>query len=63
MVNVSLKYGTTDASAHGYAEFGSILGPVFHRYIEGYRFGKLACDLIEKHGFMAYKAKIYFRWE
>jgi hypothetical protein len=35
------------------------LGSVFHRYEDGYRFVKLACDLIEKHGYIAYKAKTY----
>ena len=39
---------------------GNILGPVFHRYREGYRFAKLACDLVEKHGFIAYRAKVYY---
>jgi hypothetical protein len=47
------------ASAHGYAHLGSILGPVFHHYSEGCRFAKLACDLVEKHGFIAYQAKAY----
>jgi len=47
------------ASAHGYAQLGNILGPVFHRYSEGFRFAKLACDLVEKHGFIAYQAKAY----
>jgi len=28
------------------AYLGFILGPVFHRYREGYRFAKLACDLV-----------------
>ncbi len=32
-VNLTLKHGTTDASAHGYAYFGFILGPAFHRYV------------------------------
>ncbi|MBV9297801.1 MAG: serine/threonine-protein kinase PknK, partial [Verrucomicrobia bacterium] len=59
IVNLSLKYGTSDASAHGYAYFGFILGPAFQRYAEGYRFGKLGIDLVEKHGFVAYKAKVY----
>ena len=63
MVNVSLKFGTTDASAHGYVWFGLILGPFAHRYGDGYRFGKVACDLVEKHGFLAYKAKTYFCME
>jgi PAS domain S-box-containing protein len=63
MVNVSLKFGTTDASAHGYVWFGLILGPFAHRYADGYRFGKVACDLVEKQGFLAYKAKTYFCME
>jgi PAS domain S-box-containing protein len=63
MVNLSLRYGTTDASAYAYAWFGAILGPVFHRYPDGYRFGRLACDVVEKHDFLAYKAKTYFLME
>jgi predicted ATPase/signal transduction histidine kinase len=63
MVNITLRYGTTDASSHGYAWFGAILGPVFHRYSDGYRLCKLACDLVEKHGFVAYKARTYFSME
>jgi PAS domain S-box-containing protein len=59
MVNLSLRYGISDASTFGYAGFGAILCVPFQRYIEGYRFGKLACDLVEKHGFAAYKAKVY----
>jgi predicted ATPase len=58
-VNLSLKYGAIDASAHSYAYFGFILGPAFHRYAEGYCFAKLGVDLVERHGFVAYKAKVY----
>ena len=54
-----MQHGMSGASAHGYACLGFILGPVFHRYGEGYRFAKLACDLVEKHGFIAYQAKVY----
>jgi PAS domain S-box-containing protein len=60
IVKTTLEYGTTGASTHGYAELATILGPVFHRYIDGYRFGKLACSLIERHGFNTYKTKVYF---
>src|SRR5260221_983187 len=63
IANASLKYGTTHASAHGYAELGCILGPVFHRYMDGYRFAKLACSLVEKYGFHAYKRRAYFNME
>jgi hypothetical protein len=60
IVNTSLTHGSTGASAHGYAELATILGPVFHRYFDGLRFGRLACGLIEKYDFEAYKAKVYF---
>jgi PAS domain S-box-containing protein len=59
MVNLSMRHGTSGASAHAYGILGHILGPVFHRYSEGYRFAKLACDLVEKYGFIAYQAKVY----
>ena len=48
------------ASAHGYGWLGMILGWVFHRYSEGYRFAKLACGLVDKHGFIASQAKVHF---
>ncbi len=63
MVNLSLRYGITDASTQGFAWFGVILGPMFHRYQDAYRFGRLACDLAEKHDFVAFKAKAYYSME
>jgi predicted ATPase len=63
MVNLSLRHGISDASTFGYAGFGVMLCLPFRRYTEGYRFGKLACDLVEKHGFTAYKAKVYLSME
>jgi signal transduction histidine kinase/GAF domain-containing protein len=59
MVNVSIQHGMSGPSAHGYACLGSMLGPAFHRYLEGYRLARLACDLVEKHGFTAYQTKAY----
>jgi predicted ATPase len=59
MVNISVSHGMSGACAHGYVLFGFILGPVFHRYHDGHRFAKLACDLTEKHGFIAVKTRIY----
>jgi PAS domain S-box-containing protein len=58
MLNLSMQHGMSGASAHACGWLGVILGHVFHRYQEGYRFAKLACDLAEKHGFVADKAKI-----
>jgi PAS domain S-box-containing protein len=60
LVSVSLQHGVSAPSAHGYAVFGMFLGPVFHRYHEGYRFTKLACNLVEKHDFIAYQAKVLY---
>jgi predicted ATPase/signal transduction histidine kinase len=59
MVNISMQHGMSGPSAHGYACLGSMLGPAFHRYREGYRLARLACDLVEKHGFTAYQTKVY----
>jgi PAS domain S-box-containing protein len=59
MTNFSVQHGVTGASAHAYAHLGCILGPVFRRYNDGCGFAKLACDLVEKHGFIAYQAKVY----
>jgi PAS domain S-box-containing protein len=59
MVNLSIQHGVSGASAFAYACLGTVLGTNFHRYREGYRFAKLACDLVEKHGFTAYDTKVY----
>jgi predicted ATPase/signal transduction histidine kinase/tRNA A-37 threonylcarbamoyl transferase component Bud32 len=60
-VNLSLRHGNTAASTHAYGWFGIILGCVFHRYSDGYRFARLAFELMERHQFLAYKAKAYFQ--
>jgi PAS domain S-box-containing protein len=60
MVTISMQHGTSGASAQAFGYWGSMLGPVFHRYSDARRFAKLACDLVEKHGFIAYQAKVYY---
>jgi PAS domain S-box-containing protein len=60
MMNISLQHGTSGDSAQACVFFGFSLGPVFHRYREGYRFARLGCDLVEKYHFVAYQAKVYF---
>jgi PAS domain S-box-containing protein len=59
-VNISLQHGTSGGSAIGFGWLGTILGPVFRRYNDGYRFAKLACDLVEKHSFIASQAKVHY---
>lgn len=58
MVNISLVHGNSDASALAYTYFGMRLGPEFGRYTEGYRFGKLGYDLMDRRRALTYKAKI-----
>ncbi len=59
LVRISLQQGTSAASAYAYASWVAGPGWVFHRYDESYRFARLACDLVEKHGFIASQAKVY----
>lgn len=58
MVSLTFQFGTHAASPMGYAAFGRMLGPLFGRYQEGYRFGKLGYDLVERLNLVAYKARI-----
>ncbi|MBV8415438.1 MAG: AAA family ATPase, partial [Verrucomicrobia bacterium] len=59
MTNISLKYGISSVSPHGFAELASILGPVFHRFADGYRFGQLGCSLVDKYRFAGSKTRAY----
>jgi predicted ATPase/signal transduction histidine kinase len=63
MVSISLRHGNTEASVHGYAWYGMVLGPIFKRYHEGYDFGVLACDLVERHRFSGARAKALYSLE
>ncbi|MEA3118826.1 MAG: hypothetical protein QOI13_2096, partial [Paraburkholderia sp.] len=57
-LNLSMRHGVNGASAHACGYLGFSLGPVFQRYPEGFRLAKLGCDLVEKHGFLEYRAKV-----
>jgi len=58
MVAISLQHGASMDSATGYAYFGIVLGTAFRRYGDGYRFAKLACDLLDKYGFIANRGAV-----
>ena len=58
MVNLSLEYGNCAASCFAYAMFARVLGPYFGDSAAGFRFGKLAFDLMEKPGLGRYKARV-----
>jgi predicted ATPase len=59
MANLSLEHGNSDGSCHAYALLGTILGSNLGQYQAGFRFGKLAVDLIEKRGLHRFKARVY----
>jgi len=60
IVNLSIHDGVSGAAAFGYGLLGTLVAQLFQRYLEGYRFTKLACDLVEKHGFIAHQARVCF---
>ncbi|MDB9512031.1 AAA family ATPase [Kamptonema animale CS-326] len=47
-VNLSLKYGNSPFSAPGYADFGIIVSSVLNKLEEGYQFGQLALNIMDK---------------
>jgi PAS domain S-box-containing protein len=59
LVSVSLEYGNCDASCFGYVWMAFLAGPRFNNYGDGFRFGQLAYDLVEKRGLMRYQARTY----
>ena len=60
MTRLSLERGNTDASAIAYSFFGgAILGPRFGRHQEGFRFGQLGVDLVEKRGLDRFRGRVW----
>jgi PAS domain S-box-containing protein len=59
MAKLGMQHGISEATPLGYSLLGEILGPVFRRYQDARRFAHLACDLVDKHGFIASRAKVY----
>jgi hypothetical protein len=59
MVNLSLEHGNSDGSCYAYALLGAVLGSNLGQYQTGFRFGKLALDLVEKRGLDRFKGRVY----
>ncbi len=59
MVNLCLEHGNSDASCFGYVWFGMFAGPRFNNYKDGFRFGQLGYDLVEKRSLTRYQARTY----
>ncbi len=59
MVSLCLEHGNCDASCFGYIWFGMFAGPRFNDYTNGFRFGQLGFDLVEKGNLTRYQARTY----
>ncbi|MGA7634736.1 MAG: ATP-binding protein [Terriglobales bacterium] len=59
MVNLSLEHGNSDGSCFAYVWFAIIAGPRFGIYKDGFRFGRLGYDLVEKRGLKRFQARTY----
>ena len=59
MVNLSLEHGNSDGSCFAYVWFAIIAGPRFGNYEDGFHFGQLGYDLVEKRGLKRFQARSY----
>jgi PAS domain S-box-containing protein len=58
-VNLSLERGNSDGSCVAYLFLAMIAGPHFGDYKYGFRFGRLAYELVEKRGLGRFKGRTY----
>jgi predicted ATPase/signal transduction histidine kinase/GAF domain-containing protein len=59
IVNISLEHGHCDGSCYPFARLQQVLGYRFGDYQTAFRFGELACDLVDKRGMDRFKARVY----
>ncbi len=59
MACLCLEHGNCDAACFGYVWFGMFAGPRFNNYQDGFRFGQLGYDLVEKRNLTRYQARTY----
>jgi PAS domain S-box-containing protein len=58
-VNLTLEGGNADGSCVAYLFLAQSAGPRFGNYKDGYRFGRLGYELVEKRGLSRFKARTY----
>jgi PAS domain S-box-containing protein len=59
LVTLSLEHGNCDGSCFGYVWLAMYAGPRFNNYKDGFRFGQLGYDLVDKRGLTRYQARTY----
>jgi predicted ATPase/signal transduction histidine kinase/tRNA A-37 threonylcarbamoyl transferase component Bud32 len=63
MVSLSLRYGNTSESVIGYSSFGIMLGKFFRSYQEGYAYGVLARELVDRYNLPNERVRALFNLE
>ena len=58
-VNLSLGRGSSDASCVAYVWLGQVVGPHFDNYRDGFRFGQLGYEMVERRGLKRFQARTY----
>ncbi|SDA69474.1 Predicted ATPase [Algoriphagus alkaliphilus] len=59
-VNIALKYGNSPETAFAYAGYAMLLSGYFEDPAEGYKYGKLAVNLIEKFDDISLRSRIIY---
>jgi predicted ATPase len=59
LVTLTLEHGNCDASCFAYVWLAMFAGPRFNNYKDGFRFGQLGYDLVEKRGLTRCQARIW----
>ncbi len=59
LVTLSLEHGNSDAAPFAYVWLAMFAGPRLGNYQDGFRFGQLGYDLVEKRGMIRYQARTY----
>jgi PAS domain S-box-containing protein len=59
-VNLNLERGNSDTAPMNYASMGLVTSVRFGHHAEGYRFGKMACDLLERRRLNHLGGRTYF---
>ena len=62
LVTLSLEHGNSDAACFAYVWLAMFAGPRFGNYKDGFRFGQLGYDLVEKRGLTRYQAEPGCPW-
>src|SRR5262249_3994107 len=61
--NLSLEHGNSDAATAFYQAVGVVASARFSHYDQGYRFGKMGCDLLERRGWNHFGGRTYNLFE